>query len=98
VKTGDERGTRFANNHETQLYTNMEGLFYSAIGEMHVRQSFAEESPTMGTAATVAHELGRRFGRQYEQKTGDPIWDVDRWDLYITRINQPSNRKCLTGK
>ncbi len=98
VKTGDERGTPFANNHETQLYTNMEGLFYSAIGEMHVRQSFAEENPTMRTAATVAHELGRRFGRQYEQNTGDPIWDVDRWDSYVSRINQPWNRKCLTGK
>jgi hypothetical protein len=73
-------------------------FYCSALTEMHVRQSFAEQSPTTGTAATVAHELGRRFGRQYEQDTGDPIWDVDRWDLYISRINQPANRKCLTGK
>jgi hypothetical protein len=98
VPTGSEAGTHFASAgsdaRENNFYTDMEGIMYGALRPMNVRQSAADEAPAR-IAGDIAHELGRAFGRQY-QNNDNPIWGIEAWDYYQDNLSRWPNFDELT--
>ena len=65
-------------NGDTELYTKMNIFTYKAMSNIYICPLFYGGSEERRTVA-MAHEIGRFCGKQFENSTNDPIWDVTRW-------------------
>jgi RHS repeat-associated protein len=69
-----------------EFYTMSNRFTYESSSPMYI----CKAACAAGNLATdMAHELGRYAGKQFEDATNDPIWDVRRWDYYISMLTNP---------